>query len=43
MMPNVGDRVLGHRHAVGTDSKLNTSAESAFQTYTVRFAFATAP
>lgn len=29
----VGDRVLGH--AVGTDEKINTSAQSSFQLYTV--------
>jgi len=37
----VGDRVLGH--AVGTDKKRNTSAEGAFQTYTVVLAHMAAP
>lgn len=37
----VGDRVLGH--AVGTDKNPNTSAESAFQTYTVLLAHMAAP
>ncbi len=38
---NVGDRVLGH--AVGTDKSRNTSAESAFQAYTVLLAHMAAP
>jgi len=38
---NVGDRVLGH--AVGTDKDSNTSAEGAFQTYTVLLAHMAAP
>ena len=38
---NVGDRVLGH--AVGTDKNRNTSAEGAFQTYTVLLAHMAAP
>lgn len=37
----VGDRVLGH--AVGTDKKRNSSAEGAFQTYTVVLAHMAAP
>jgi len=37
----VGDRVLGH--ALGTDKNPNTSAESAFQTYTVLLAHMAAP
>jgi NADPH:quinone reductase-like Zn-dependent oxidoreductase len=37
----VGDRVLGH--ALGTDKNPNTSAESAFQTYTVLLAHMVAP
>ncbi len=37
----VGDRVLGH--AVGTDRKRNTSAEGAFQAYTVVLAHMAAP
>ncbi len=37
----VGDRVLGH--AVGTDKNPNTSAESAFQEYTVLLAHMAAP
>ncbi len=37
----VGDRVLGH--AVGTDKNPNTSAESAFQIYTVLLAHMAAP
>ena len=38
---NVGDRVLGH--AVGADKDRNTSAEGAFQNYTVVLAHMTAP
>jgi len=38
---NVGDRVLGH--AVGTDKDSNSSAEGAFQTYTVLLAHMAAP
>ena len=38
---NVGDRVLGH--AVGTDKKRNSSAEGAFQAYTVVLAHMAAP
>ncbi len=38
---NAGDRVLGH--AVGTDKKRNTSAEGAFQAYTVVLAHMAAP
>lgn len=37
----VGDRVLGH--AVGTDKDRNTSAEGAFQAYTVLLAHMAAP
>jgi NADPH:quinone reductase-like Zn-dependent oxidoreductase len=37
----VGDRVLGH--AVGTDKKRNSSAEGAFQEYTVVLAHMAAP
>lgn len=37
----VGDRVLGH--AVGADKNRNTSAEGAFQTYTVLLAHMAAP
>ncbi len=37
----VGDRVLGH--AVGTDKDSNSSAEGAFQTYTVLLAHMAAP
>lgn len=37
----VGDRVLGH--AVGMDKKRNSSAEGAFQTYTVVLAHMAAP
>ena len=37
----VGDRVLGH--AVGTDENRNTSAEGAFQTYTVLLVHMAAP
>ncbi len=37
----VGDRVLGH--AVGTDKKRNSSAEGAFQVYTVVLAHLAAP
>jgi len=37
----VGDRVLGH--AVGADKKRNSSAEGAFQTYTVVLAHMAAP
>ncbi len=37
----LGDRVLGH--AVGTDKNRNTSAEGAFQTYTVLLAHMAAP
>ncbi len=38
---NVGDRVLGH--AVGTDKNRNSSAEGAFQEYTVILAHIAAP
>jgi len=38
---NVGDRVLGH--AVGTDKDSNSSAEGAFQAYTVVLAHMAAP
>ena len=38
---NVGDRVLGH--AMGTDKKRNSSAEGAFQEYTVVLAHMAAP
>ena len=38
---NVGDRVLGH--AAGLDRKRNSSAEGAFQTYTVVLAHMAAP
>ncbi len=38
---SVGDRVLGH--AVGTDKKRNSSAEGAFQEYTVLLAHMVAP
>ncbi len=38
---SVGDRVLGH--AVGTDKKRNSSAEGAFQEYTVVLAHMAAP
>ena len=37
----VGDRVLGH--AVGLDEKRNTSAEGAFQIYTVLLDYMTSP
>jgi NADPH:quinone reductase-like Zn-dependent oxidoreductase len=37
----IGDRVLGH--AVGTDKKRNSSAEGAFQSYTVVLAHLAAP